>query len=161
MEEKYFYLLDNEQYGPFPLVEIRDMHIPPDTLVWYQGMADWQPAHTFPELQDLYIAQPQQPVVVKTENPFVKFFRIVAGVFCFILVIGLIGSGLEEEPITAMPFILAVVFLALGSWLLFKKPGNKNRNSVDNKNEIDGMFYAQGQNMLQQEDSWADAGDFD
>ena len=63
MERQYFYLLDNEKCGPFVLADLIDVNLPQDILVWYEGLADWIPAGTLPELQDMYQApQPQAPI---------------------------------------------------------------------------------------------------
>ena len=48
---KYFIIENNEQQGPFSVDELRDKHIPSDTLVWAEGMTDWTPAWKVDELK--------------------------------------------------------------------------------------------------------------
>ncbi len=64
---EYFISIDGNQQGPFPIDALRAQGITPETLVWAQGMANWQPAGQVAELQSLFIsqttrtqAQPQQ-----------------------------------------------------------------------------------------------------
>lgn len=170
MERQYFYLLDNEQCGPFVLADLRDVNLPPEILVWYEGMAEWQPAATLPELQDLYqVPPPQAPipnqpsVKKRAKNPTLKFFRIVLAILFLIFAVALVGSGLENNPIEITPFIMGVIFLGLGIWLLLKKSqyittGPQNQNDYT---DADGAIYAQEQNMLQQDDYLDNGDDFD
>jgi uncharacterized RDD family membrane protein YckC len=50
---QYFTFQDNEQKGPFSFSELASQNIKPDTLIWYDGLADWQKADTLPELAAL------------------------------------------------------------------------------------------------------------
>jgi len=165
MERQYFYYHENEQFGPFVLADIRDMHLPEDMPVWYEGMAEWQPAATLPELQDLYQAPPpqQQRVVQAKGSPLLKILRIALGIFCLLMVFGMVGSGLENNPIEPMPFVLAVIFLGLGLWLILKKSKYKRggAQNQDDYTDADGAIYAQQMNMMQQDDVYDDGGDFD
>ena len=169
MERQYFYLLDNEQCGPFVLADLRDVNLPPEILVWYEGLAEWQPASTLPELQDLYQVPPQQAPIPnqpqvkrQAKNPTLKFFRIVLAIFFLVFAIGLVGSGLENNPIEITPFVMGVIFLGLGIWLLLKKSQyihGSGRNQ-DDYTDADGAIYAQQMNMMQQDD-YSDDGDYD
>ncbi|MCA8977448.1 MAG: DUF4339 domain-containing protein [Planctomycetes bacterium] len=50
----WFHADDGERHGPIADAELRQMlryrRIEPDTLVWRQGMDEWQPANDLPEL---------------------------------------------------------------------------------------------------------------
>jgi len=170
MERQYFYLLDNEQCGPFVLADLRDVNLPQDILVWYEGLAEWQPAGTLPELQDLYQVPPA-PAPVPNQpqarmkpkgNPTLKFFRIVLAIFFLVFAIAGVGSGLENDPLEATPFVMAVICLGLGLWLFLKKSKYKRgTQNQDDYTDADGAIYAQQMNMMQQDDSYDDGGDFD
>ena len=176
MERQYFYILDDEQCGPFVLADLIDVNLPPEILVWYEGMAEWQPAHTMPELQEMYQAQaqaqaqaqvqvPNRPQVqIKPQgNPTLKFFRIVLALALVLFSFALVASGFENKPLEMTPFVMAVIFFGVGLWLLLKKSKYKPGN-IGNQGEYtatDGSIYAEQMNMMQQDDSYDDGGDFD
>lgn len=172
MERQYFYLLDNEKCGPFVLADLIDVNLPQDILVWHEGLADWVPAGTLPELQDMYQApQPQAPIPNQMQtrrmpqgNPTLKFFRIALAVVLLFFAIALVGSGMENDPIQMTPFVMAAIFLAIGLWLLLKKSKFKRGNvrNDDDYTAADGAIYAEQMNMLSQDDDYSDDGsDFD
>lgn len=53
---KYYYVRNNEKFGPFELEELKAQNITPETLMWHEGMADWVPAKELTQLSEL-IAQ--------------------------------------------------------------------------------------------------------
>jgi len=164
---KYFYHFEDKQHGPFELEELRDFHLPPEIPVWYEGMAEWQPASTIPELQDMYQAPSSQQQQVRAKpqgNPTLKFFRIALGVLLLIFTLGLVGSGLENDPIELTPFVMAVIFLGLGVWLIFKKSKFRSGNARNQEEytAADGTIYDEQMNMLSKDDDYSDdGGDFD
>lgn len=169
MERQYYYHDEGEQFGPFELAELIDMHIPEHVLIWHEGLQDWTPAGNIPGLQHLYVAPPpqQQRVIQPKGNPVLKFLRIAFGIFCLLMVIGLISAGIEKDPIDITHFVLAAIFLALGLWLILKKSkAAKAGTHTGNQAEVDGMLYAQGMNAANP--GWEDdsggydaGGDFD
>lgn len=52
--KKYFYTDGTEKFGPFTLEELQAKSITPTTLVWYEGLADWQEARSVIEVQTLF-----------------------------------------------------------------------------------------------------------
>lgn len=58
--------IDGQQQGPFSVDQLRDManrgKVQPNTLVWTDGMADWQPISATPLYQMLAAAPPPPPV---------------------------------------------------------------------------------------------------
>jgi hypothetical protein len=56
--KKYYYSDGVNQHGPFTKEELREKHISRDTLVWFNGMANWQPAGTVQELGDIFFMPP-------------------------------------------------------------------------------------------------------
>lgn len=173
MERQYFYLLDDEQCGPFVLADLIDVKLPQDILVWYEGLPEWQPAGTLPELQDMYreqAAEPQAPIPNQPQiqrkpqgNPTLKFFRIVLAIVLLFFAVALVGSSFENKTAEITPFVIAVIFLGLGLWLLLKKSKFKSGNikNRDEYTDADGAIYAQQMNMMQQDDFNDDDGDFD
>lgn len=56
---KYFILDSNsQQQGPFTIYELRDRGINEQTLVWAEGMENWQPAWQVEEIKRLLFDQP-------------------------------------------------------------------------------------------------------
>jgi hypothetical protein len=58
----WFLGIGGQQQGPFDVAglqaRVRDGSLTRSTLVWKQGMANWSPAETVPELQALFAAAP-------------------------------------------------------------------------------------------------------
>ena len=48
---KFFVILNNQQQGPYTIAQLAEMGISAETLVWKEGMKDWQPAWTVSELR--------------------------------------------------------------------------------------------------------------
>lgn len=64
--KKYFYTDGANKYGPFTIEELRNKNITKDTLVWFQGLSEWLPAHNFSELNDILVPSP--PPVTSTQS---------------------------------------------------------------------------------------------
>ncbi|MGL5683790.1 MAG: CD225/dispanin family protein [Marinifilaceae bacterium] len=65
--KKYFYSDGSNQFGPFTLSELKDQNITRKTLVWYEGMAQWQEAGCLAELSSLFNMTPP-PVNPSVDN---------------------------------------------------------------------------------------------
>ena len=48
---KFFVILNNQQEGPYTIAQLAEMGISSETLVWKEGMKDWQPAWTISVLR--------------------------------------------------------------------------------------------------------------
>lgn len=57
---KYLIAVDGKQDGPYEVTELAGKGLTADTLVWTEGMTEWQPAGNIPELTG-YIT-PVQPL---------------------------------------------------------------------------------------------------
>jgi len=55
---QYFYADGDQQKGPVDLEQLKTAGISPDTLVWRDGMGDWQPAGKVPELAPVFARAP-------------------------------------------------------------------------------------------------------
>lgn len=53
-----YYAENNQQFGPVTLAQLAALNLTPDTLVWYVGLADWQPAGQAPLTMGLFAQQP-------------------------------------------------------------------------------------------------------
>lgn len=62
----YFYLLGDQQLGPFTLDELKNQHINRETLVWYDGIPDWEKASNIEALKNFFITPP--PIPKKNEK---------------------------------------------------------------------------------------------
>lgn len=56
----WYIIFNGEKVGPMSKENILAYHPSPDTMVWTEGMTDWQPLYTVPELMEL-LNGPQQP----------------------------------------------------------------------------------------------------
>jgi len=55
MEKHWFLYLNDEQEGPYSLLELRkDDRLNPETFAWREGMSDWKRIVEIPELSDLF-----------------------------------------------------------------------------------------------------------
>ncbi|HBL74586.1 MAG: hypothetical protein A2W90_00300 [Bacteroidetes bacterium GWF2_42_66] len=59
--KKYFIVENNQQTGPLSIDELRMKGISPSTLIWFEGMANWEQAATIGELNELFAAPPPPP----------------------------------------------------------------------------------------------------
>ena len=61
-DDAWYYAQNNQQLGPVTLEALRGMaasgQLAPDNLVWTQGMAQWLPARTVPEVSDAFASAP-------------------------------------------------------------------------------------------------------
>jgi len=65
---KYYYYVKNEQrLGPFTLEEIQAQKIKKSTLIWADGMENWEVAETIEELKDFLVSEP--PPIPKKQQP--------------------------------------------------------------------------------------------
>ncbi len=56
--KRYFYILDGKRIGPLSFEEIKATDISEETLVWYEGLENWQPAGELEEF--LYLSFPPE-----------------------------------------------------------------------------------------------------
>jgi TM2 domain-containing membrane protein YozV len=103
-----YYIGDGgQQRGPFTIEQLRGMQLSPDTLVWREGMPQWQPARLVPELQ-LIAATP--PMAYATAQPYTpgdskKILAGLMGIFFGWLgvhkfILGFTGAGLVYLLVT-------------------------------------------------------------
>ena len=57
----YYYAAGDEHRGPFTIDQLRAQALRRDTMVWKEGMAQWQRAENVPELAELF-APPPPPI---------------------------------------------------------------------------------------------------
>src|SRR5437762_13152833 len=63
-EKRYYFANGTEQRGPYSLQEFLSLGLRADTLVWHDGMSDWQRLDSFPELNiPAAQAAPQAPAL--------------------------------------------------------------------------------------------------
>lgn len=64
-----YYMADgNTRRGPFPMEQLTVQGLKADSLVWRDGMADWQPADSVPELRAL-LGQVRPPAFTPMPPP--------------------------------------------------------------------------------------------
>lgn len=116
---KYFIIENGQQAGPFTIYELKDKGITSDTLVWAEGMSDWQPAWKVEELKNfLYgnsesvtpppvppTAAPAQPVITPEEPQPKKKNKvgyIIGIVLVVILLLMCITNPSKDEHINVI-----------------------------------------------------------
>ena len=66
--KKYYYTDGANSFGPFTLEELQEKNIGRETKIWFEGLADWQPAGTLPELYGRFKSVP--PPIPKMERKY-------------------------------------------------------------------------------------------
>jgi len=51
--KNYFYIRNNEKHGPFEKTDLQKHHLDKDTLIWCEGMANWEPLEKIEDLKDV------------------------------------------------------------------------------------------------------------
>lgn len=62
----FYILINNSKQGPFPVEELANRKITPNTMVWAIGFSNWKPAKQVPELSDLLSSLPPEPPLINT-----------------------------------------------------------------------------------------------
>lgn len=65
----YFILVDGRQEGPFSIQQLAAKGINADTMVWCEGMEEWQPADHVAELQSLLLPEEPEPIPEPAPQP--------------------------------------------------------------------------------------------
>ncbi len=73
--KKYYYTDGANSFGPFTLEELQEKNIGRETMIWYEGVADWQPAGTLPELFDQLESVPPPIPKVERNNSVTENFK--------------------------------------------------------------------------------------
>ena len=113
----YFYLSGDRQMGPFTHDELKNQHINRDTLVWYDGIPDWEKASNIEALRDLFITPPPFPkkdekesgttkaqTRPQTDKKKSKIVGLVLGILLVVAVIFII-DGISSGHISVEDFI--------------------------------------------------------
>ena len=64
----YYYVKDDQQFGPFTIEELKLEKLKKDTLVWADGMSDWSKADEVEELKGILISDPP-PLFIRKNTP--------------------------------------------------------------------------------------------
>lgn len=62
----------SNRVGPLTLEELKERNVTGQTMVWFQGLGDWQPAGSVPELKDVLSLEPPEISISKTIDTPVK-----------------------------------------------------------------------------------------
>jgi len=63
----YYYADKDQQFGPFTVDELKSKRLKKNTLVWTDGMTDWDTADNVEELKNILVSEP--PPLPKRNNP--------------------------------------------------------------------------------------------
>lgn len=101
--KKYFYSNGKEKFGPFSFEDLTQEGITKDTLIWFEGLNDWTPAHELTEIIPILEVLPP-PVLDVAPKEVIKNVQptdlkeasdgwVIAG-FIFSFLGGIFGIGI-------------------------------------------------------------------
>ncbi|MGB0930575.1 MAG: GYF domain-containing protein [Chitinophagales bacterium] len=67
--EQYFYVEDGNQKGPFTIEELTEKNLSLNTLVWKEGMANWQKISEVPVLANIFAVVTPPPIPILNPPP--------------------------------------------------------------------------------------------
>lgn len=119
---RYFYSDGKNNHGPYTVEELKEKTISPETLVWCEGMEDWQPARQVPELQVVLQSSPpplrSSAATGRTENPMLHekpprtwlVESILVTIFCCLPfgIIGIVNASKVESRFYAQDMTGAI-----------------------------------------------------
>jgi len=73
--KQYYYAIDEKQFGPFTIEELKSKHIKKTTLVWTNGMNDWELAESIEELKEIILNEPP-PLPRKALPPVINAINL-------------------------------------------------------------------------------------
>ncbi len=136
--KEYFYSDGQEQLGPLKAEELKEKKINKDTLVWCEGMEDWQKAGDVEELKFLFVATPpplkkvDSSLVIepdkKKSSPPLKTKSNISSEN------PVPEKKKKKKAIMAIIIITSVFVLAFVIFLLFKDKFINNDSSTDSDN---------------------------
>jgi len=90
--KKYYYAKGDKRLGPFTLEELIDQDLNKETLVWHDGLTDWSPLSTFPELVEKLKTVPPPLKVEKSAGSKTGFKKGTIIAFALIGLLLLVGG---------------------------------------------------------------------
>ena len=119
----YYMAEGDQQRGPFPVEQLAAQGLRPDTLVWHEGMRDWQRADSVLELRGMFVGAVGVPPVLPParygaysgqtgamlyDKSAVNSKRVLAGIMGIIFgalgvhkfILGFVGTGILQILIT-------------------------------------------------------------
>lgn len=69
MSAEYYYAVGTEQKGPFKIEQLAQLNLRPDTLVWREGMPNWQRLDATVELAEALLPPKMPPTVLPPVQP--------------------------------------------------------------------------------------------
>jgi hypothetical protein len=134
---EYYFADGGEQRGPFALEQMTTVGLKAETLVWHEGLTEWMPASTFPELATALFGSQNPaavvaPVVVQRVAPAsalpyqtpITSGRNTNGMAIASLVLGIVGlSTMFCYGVGVIPGILAIIFGVLARKQISERDG--------------------------------------
>ncbi len=93
---KYFIQDGENRKGPYELHELMKLEVYDDTLVWHEGLADWQPASAIQELKPVIRQRMVSPPPPLPEQPLAKSNKnqgIIIGLVAVLIIIVLVVNA--------------------------------------------------------------------
>jgi TM2 domain-containing membrane protein YozV len=133
----WYYLANGQQQGPVPLDHLQHWlqagQMPANTMVWTEGMANWQPANSVSELQPYtaaapppapagYAASPYAPgpggVSDKSRVAYILLGLFLGGFGVHNFYAGYTGKGVAQLLLTVLGGWLVIPLIAVFVWVI-------------------------------------------
>ena len=154
--KKYFYAKNGERLGPYTAEEILAKNLDNNTLVWYEGLADWVKLSNAPELSSLVKSTPPPPPLTKSVNKS----KLSLATFVLLIIGGsLIAGGVFYYPkwASTQKYNKALsVFMSTDSiqFAVFNELAIKN---FDEAQYILGLYYQRTDDSLKAKEAFEKA----
>jgi|SRR5690554_6671324 len=151
---KYFYIKNKEKVGPLSLDELKISGLERNTLVWKEGLDNWEKAVEFEELREIFSSSPPEVPVSDSEKvknvvsrELEANFKLLLIALCLTLGVYLIISEVNRPPYLSQQELRELKeslsiqrdnsFVAVGRWVgKSKYDDNIPLGALQNINEI-------------------------
>lgn len=107
----YFIIENNQQVGPLTLEQMAARNITSDTLVWNEGMEDWQPAWKVDELHAVLDqirttvqvgSHPERDQFAQAKPKSYLVWKILGGLFILLLIVMIVSNPKKGQHIDSI-----------------------------------------------------------
>jgi hypothetical protein len=132
-----YYAKDDTQVGPIQINDLKPHEITKETLVWYEGLADWMPAKNIEALSGYFAATPP-PLKKSPSAPVAKEKKydkrtdaIGFGIIVFLLPYGLyiLLLNIEKPAVLIFCGLLTLLIWARAIQTVYKIAKEQNRGT--------------------------------
>lgn len=135
--KRYFYILDGKRIGPLSFEQIKATDISEETLVWYEGLENWQPAGELEEF--IYLSVPLEETKPVVEDS-IDSIEVIEPLF-------------QDEPVSTQETIPDKAVLEVDNAPIVNQNSVENQlkaytSSMDQYHSIDNPFSSAPHQMI-------------